>query len=84
MKVDLSSIPIMINSNQYQSDISAFLGILYLTSQVGKIKESSAWPFKTFNFIIYHLNNGLKQLLKKLMFGKLKYLYPNKKDKYLN
>jgi len=30
MKVDLNTIPIIINSNQFQSDISSFLGIFFI------------------------------------------------------
>ncbi len=29
MKLDLNNLPIMINSNQFQSDISTFLGNFY-------------------------------------------------------
>ena len=39
MKVDLSSIPFMINSNQLQSDISAFLGNFTCNFRLEKSKE---------------------------------------------
>jgi hypothetical protein len=36
MKVDLNTIPIIINSNQFQSDISSFLGIFYNNERMEK------------------------------------------------
>lgn len=39
MKVDLSNIPIMLNSNQFQSDISTFLGNFYINQRMEKLKK---------------------------------------------
>jgi len=39
MKVDLSSLPIMINSNQYHSDISTFLGSLVNNTRLEKLEK---------------------------------------------
>ncbi len=83
MKVDLSSIPIMINSTQFQSDISAFLGTFFLIKDGRKIVKI-LWPFKVFLSINFHQNSGSNHQLKKLMSGVLKLLYPDKMVKYLN
>ena len=42
MKVDIAAIPILLNSDQFQSDISAFLGMLVLMKD-GKTTIKTVW-----------------------------------------
>lgn len=72
MKVELTNLPIMISSNQYQSDISRFLGIIYIIInmnkqvlksiiciiQAGNYNHNNVWLQKIYNIIIEYQENG--------------------------
>jgi hypothetical protein len=49
MKVDIAAIPILLNSDQFQSDISAFLGTLMLIKD-GRTTIRTVWQCRVCHF----------------------------------